>query len=274
MKWALITGASSGLGRALAVELARIDYALALVGKDQKRLEETIRLIPLPGRQHAKVIVADMTADHDVRELVKRCQRELAESNGPELLVNNAGATVSGPIEEIPFAEYERIGRLNFYAPVSLIQQALPQMKMARKGIIVNVSSGVARRGVPCEAPYCAAKAALTVFTESLRVEVAPFGIHVLLFSPGHISSRFADNRISYGSFYRKTIISKSNSPEWAARRCMRAIEKRKSSELLGLKAKVLLHFNYWCPSILDWLLGRWCAVKPNENAAREMSAA
>jgi len=282
VKTAVLTGASSGLGRALAVGLAGAGYRLALVGRNETALLGTLNLIAEQRREGVKIVLADLTKESDLKDLIERCCKEIESEGALDLLVNNAGVSVSGRVEDIPLEIFDRIWQINFRSPVALVKQALPKMKNQKSAMIVNISSGVAKRAIPYEAPYCAAKAALEAFTESLRIEVASEGIGVLSFSPGPISSGFHAARAHYGKTRLVSPPFRGKEAVQIAQTLIHAIQQRKKRVTLGGRAKFAQHLNYWFPNLTDRLVARACriealdaptlsscAVKPSPSGAR-----
>lgn len=259
---AIITGASSGLGRALAPLLARQNYHVALVGRDPGRLEEVILSAPTTLQPRMKSVAADLSLDKQVATVVERCQAQFGKETTIDLLVNNAGASVTGRMEDIPTADYERCWRLNYWACVLLVGQVLPLMKQRKKGTIANVISGVAHRALPYESAYCAAKAALKALTESLMLEAEPFGIDVLLFSPGPISSEFLSHRQHFGNTRIVHPPRAARTPEVVAWKLHRAITRRKRRTVIGVSAKVFAFLNLLCPWLVDRILSKMYRIQ------------
>lgn len=251
-KRALVTGASSGLGFALVSRLVASGYEVTAVGRNKIALEELAQRAP----GQVRVLVADLGNSSEVDGLVARALSAYTQAHPFSLLVNCAGYAVTGRVEDIPPSEWTTSWQVNFQAAVSLTQQVLPQMKKAADGFICNVGSGVGRRAIPFTSPYCVAKAALHSFSESLRVELSGSGIGVQLFSPGPIASNFNQASKHFGKpvFSPPTV---GKSPEEIAEILCRAILARKERVVLGQKASLAHHLNYWAPRFTDRLLTR-----------------
>jgi short-subunit dehydrogenase len=247
----LLTGYSSGIGRALALELSHAGYILGLVGRSQDKFEALLSEIPSDAQKNTSWISADLANSEEVATVVERFQKPV------DILINCAGVSVTGKIEDIPLSEFNRCWKVNFQAPVSLIQQVLPQMKQRRTGEIVNVSSGVAIRALPYIAPYASAKAALNSFTDSLRVEIASFGIRVLLFSPGPVASQFHENIKHYGEQHLASPRFHGEAAEKVAQILFKALQSNKNRVTLGTRAKLARHLQYWSPTNTDKILKR-----------------
>jgi len=174
----LITGCSTGIGRACAVELAGRGYRVVATARRIETVED------LGGVEHVQL---DVTDDRSVAAAVERA--------GPvDVLVNNAGISAWGPVELLGPTELERVLATNVVGVARVTTAVLPGMRERRRGSIVNVSTA-ALRGFPLLGAYAASKAALEAWTEALRLEVAALGITVALVEPAGVESAFASNR-------------------------------------------------------------------------------
>ncbi len=173
MKKTLITGASRGLGRALAEELAQRKYEVIASARSINDLKDL---------DVDKKITLDVTDE----QLVKK---SLQECGNIDVLINNAAYTVGGPVEAIPIEEIRKEYETNVIGPLRLIKTFLPGMRKKGGGIIVNVSSAADRFAPPYGGSYSSAKAALAMISESLHFEVEHFGIKVLLIEAGSIKT-------------------------------------------------------------------------------------
>lgn len=174
----IITGASHGLGRALALEFASLpnrayaNYELLLSGRDAAALSDVRRQI-----NHGKtsVIVGDITWQTTLDQIeAETRKRNLA------ILVNNAGVYLNKPVREMSQGELMRVMETNFYAQTALTMRLLPKMREQRRGLIVNINSLAGERGSAGEAAYAASKHALRGFFDSLRLEETKYGIRIL----------------------------------------------------------------------------------------------
>ncbi len=260
----LITGASSGLGKALAVEMAEKGYEVILVGRSESKLHEVIREASAGAQSRMRALQADLAVDTEVAGVIERTRALFNDRKPLGILVNCAGYAVSGRIDDIPAKDYERCLKVNFSAPVSLTQQVLPEMRAAGQGLIVNVGSGVARRALPFVSPYCAAKAALLSFTDSLRVELYRENIKVMMFSPGPVTSGFHDSTVHRGTEPLHFPPFHGKSASEIGHQFLKAIEGNKDRVVLGMRASVAHHLNYWFPRFTDWLIARMYRVGAN----------
>jgi NADP-dependent 3-hydroxy acid dehydrogenase YdfG len=174
----LITGASKGIGRATAVELARRGHRVIATARDPRALDG------LDVDQRLRLDVTDQAS----------VDAAVAEAGEIDILVSNAGVIFRAAVEASPAAEIERLYALNTVGAVRVTQAVLPQMRERKKGRLVFVSSVGGRTVFPGNAAYAATKWALEAFAEALAMELADFGIDVTLAEPGPVSSGALDD--------------------------------------------------------------------------------
>lgn len=180
----LITGCSTGFGRATAIELARRGHEVVATA----RRPET-----LAGVDVAQTLALDVDCDESVNAAV-------AQAGAVDALVNNAGWSTHGPIEKVPLAEVRRMFETNFFGAARMIQALAPKMRARGGGVIVNVSSMAGRVAAPLMGFYAASKFALEGLSEALHLELGHFGIRVVVIEPGFVKSSFRANSTRYGS--------------------------------------------------------------------------
>jgi NADP-dependent 3-hydroxy acid dehydrogenase YdfG len=195
-KTALVTGASSGIGRAAAVALAAAGAQVALVARRADRLLDLAAEIEAAGGK-ALARPADVT---DEQEAAQAVEDTVGHFGGLDILVNAAGMTQTGKVENGDLADWRYVFELNFWASMYTSRAAIPALK-AGGGDIVNISSTAGRRAVGATfGPYAASKFALTAFNESLRAEVTLAGIRVSIVEPGatatEIHEHIKDDRV------------------------------------------------------------------------------
>lgn len=207
-KIAIITGASSGFGLLTTLELAKKDY---FVISTMRNLEKQIDLISqatkLDLQQNIKVQQLDVTDQGSIHNF----QLFLNEINRIDILINNAGYANGGFIEEIPVEEYRKQFETNLFGAISITQLVLPYMRKQKSGKIINISSISGQVGFPGLSPYVSSKYALEGWSESLRLEVKPFGIDVALLEPGsyntniwEVGKQLAENQSDTTSPYKE----------------------------------------------------------------------
>lgn len=176
----LITGAGSGIGRALAISLARYGTRQVLVGRRGHLLEETARQVRDAGGK-SEVIMGDVT-DDTVR--AQALQMAVEAFGGLDILVNNAGCLSAGRLERQSSDDIRRQIEVDLIAPILLTREAIPVLRRGGDAVIVNMSSSVALIAIAFYGPYVACKAGMALFSESLRRELYGEGIHVMAVYP------------------------------------------------------------------------------------------
>ncbi len=186
---ALVTGASSGIGRGIAVRLAREGWAVGLAARRQARLEEVAGDIrDCDGG--VSVHVCDVAEPEQVRSAVAECRTAL----GPvELLVANAGVALRASPADLDAEEVERLFRVNFFGAVHAVEAVLPEMLRRRSGHLVAVASLAGFGGLRERAAYGASKAAMIAFFESLRLDLASQGVAVTVANPGFVRTEMTE---------------------------------------------------------------------------------
>jgi NAD(P)-dependent dehydrogenase (short-subunit alcohol dehydrogenase family) len=203
-KVAIVTGASSGIGRATAMALAAGGAQIALVGRDARALEEVMAAIAHDGRE-AIAVVADLVAERAASDIVSAT---VARFGAVDLVVNAAGAIAMGTTDGTPDEVWDGMMALNVRAPFRLMRAAFPYLKQ-RKGAVVNVSSVNGRRVFPNLAAYNTSKAALDQLTRCAAIEWAPDGVRVNAVNPGvtvtNLHRRSGMSEDAYSAFLMRT---------------------------------------------------------------------
>jgi len=185
----LVTGASSGIGRATAVAFGVAGARVALVARRRPELERVAGEIVASGGQ-ALVVPADLTE----RAQVAACFEAVTGAYGPiDVVVNNAGILLPGPVTELRAQDLDAMLRVNLFGALYVMQEAVARMQARGAGTIVNVASLAGRRGVTPLGGYCATKFALVGLTEALRTELDGSGVHVALVLPGVVDTPMAE---------------------------------------------------------------------------------
>jgi len=180
----LITGCSTGIGKATALAAAVRGYRVYATARDPESLRD------LEGRGQVRALPLDVTDSGSIRGAFATL---LGEAGRLDVLVNNAGYGQYGAVEDVTAEEWRREFDVNLFGAIEVTRAALPTMRQARRGTIVNISSVAGKIAIPFAAPYCASKHALEAVSDALRVEVSPFGIRVVVIEPGPIQTRFGE---------------------------------------------------------------------------------
>ncbi|HEY0158501.1 MAG TPA: SDR family NAD(P)-dependent oxidoreductase [Thermoanaerobaculia bacterium] len=186
MSRAIITGASSGIGHALAHELAKRGYELALLARRGDLLATLAAELRARGVRVASA-VCDVIDGAAVREAVGRTQSELG---GPfDVAIANAGVSITGHATKFSLADAEQIIRVNVLGVMYLYDAVMPSMVERGSGRFVGVASIAGLRGLPTSGPYSASKAAVQAFLEAARIELKPYGVGVTIVNPGFVAT-------------------------------------------------------------------------------------
>jgi short-subunit dehydrogenase len=248
-KVVLITGASSGIGRAAAKAYAARGAHLVLAARREPQLQDTAREVEALGVR-ALPVRCDVTREEDVTRLMRETE---AAFGGLDVLVNNAGLGLYGPVDSFSEAQLRQVFEINFFGLVRVTRAALPLLRRHAPGSqVVNVSSVLGHRGLPLLGGYGASKAAVNVLTESLRAELAAEGISVLLVSPGLTETEFRDARLNAEGWTQDTIPLQAMSSEAVASAMVRASRSKRRDTVLTLPGRVMVLANRWVPALFD----------------------
>jgi short-subunit dehydrogenase len=192
-KRAILTGASSGIGLALAHELARRGYDLALLARRLDLLESAARQLNTSGTR-AVAIACDAADAGAVRDAVRRAEEALGGAF--DLAVANAGVSIPNPAASFNLADAEQVIHLNVLGVMILYDAVVPSMVERKRGRFVGVASVAGLRGLPGAGPYSASKAAVQAFLEAARIDLVPYGVGVTIVNPGFVKTEMtAKNR-------------------------------------------------------------------------------
>ncbi len=178
----LITGCSSGIGRATALDAADRGHRVFATARDRSSISD------LDGHDGISLLRLDVT---DTPSIARAVEAAVGGAGRLDAIVANAGFGQYGAVEDVPPEDWRRQFDVNVFGALETVRAALPPMREKRHGTIVFVSSIAGKLSIPFASPYCAAKHALEAIADALRVEVAPFGIRVVILEPGPIETRF-----------------------------------------------------------------------------------
>ena len=241
-KIAVITGAASGIGRALALQLNRDGCELFLSDINEGGLNETVSLLT-----RKDIPAVSQVLDVASKEAVHAWADRIAASKGHvDIVINNAGVALLATVEECDYANLEWLMGINFWGVVYGTQAFLPLLRKSRQGHLVNLSSVFGLIAVPTQSACNAAKFAVRGYTEALRQEMAGTNVHVCCVHPGGIKTNIA--RVARGGNQTLTPEQRGQeferlaktSPEVAAQKIITAIEKRKPRLLIGPDAVII----------------------------------
>ena len=261
-KIVVVTGAGSGIGRALALQLAAQGAQLALCDVNDTNLQKTVDIAAAHG-----VKVYSATVDVSKRDAVQTFADNVARALGnASVIINNAGVALSQNVEAMNRQDFEWVLNINFWGVVNGCEAFLPQLRQQKDAHIVNISSIFGIIGVPSQSAYNASKFAVKGFTEALRQELTGSSIHVTCVHPGGIKTNIARHaRVHNDMFGRAADVKKladdfdrlaATTAEEAARQIVRAIERNQKRLLIGTDAKVLDTVQRLLPNHYDTVLG------------------
>lgn len=245
----IVTGASSGFGLATARAFAGQGATVVLAARNPQRLQEaTAELQAAPG---AKVL--GIPCDVSNAEQVRNLTAKTIEAFGRiDILINNAGSGLIAPFEQVQLADIIALFETNFFGALNCTQAVLPHMKQQRSGRIVNMASVAGLRGIPNSSMYCASKAALIAFSDSLRVELRSFGISVTTICPSRTDDTpFVARAKKYGPVELYKVPEKLTTGMVVAA-LLDAVAKRKRTVILPFHAKLMNAVNTFAPRVVD----------------------
>jgi len=250
---AIVTGASSGIGRAIALELCRQGASVVVTARRAERLAEIVE--ESQSLDGELLSVAGDVSNPDVRSQVVHCAVD--QFGGLDFLINNAGVGTLGRFENATAERLRQVMEVNFFALVEMTRIALPHLKQGRRSIIVNVSSILGRRAVPHNSEYCASKFAVHGFSEAIRTELSAQGIDVLVVSPGTTETEFFDR-----------VLDRTSEPGWpehrpvtaahVAKRTVAAMRSGRREIVPYFWGKLLCGMNRVSPGLVDRVMKRY----------------
>ncbi len=259
-KVALVTGGSAGLGLAIAQALAKRGANVAMVGRDEARLQTAAEQIA-----NSSTNTLPLRADVTVAEEVERMIAATVEHFGQlDLVVNCAGISMRGEVLQTPPAEFLRLFETNFLSMVRVIQTAAPHLTKTR-GHIVNIGSLASKSATRFLGAYPASKYPVAALSQQLRLELEPVGVHTLLVCPGPLrrddaGARYAEQSANLPAAARQPgggVKLKGIEPERLAEWILAACERRQAELVVPWRAKLLFALSQLSPALGDWLLRR-----------------
>ena len=247
MKTALITGASRGIGQALATELARLGYHVLLTARSEEGLQAVAETLREQFSVEAHVFAADLAAPDGAARVA-----EWALNTAPTLtvLVNNAGYGLWGRFEELSLEDQQQMLRLNMQVPVELTHLLLPTLRQSVKSYILNVASTAAYQAVPTLTLYAASKAFLLSFSRGLRYELRDSPVSVTCLSPGSTTTDFAD-RAGMNDALQATAAKVSMTPRQVAQAGIEALLAGQAEVIPGALNKISATMTSFVPKAL-----------------------
>jgi len=242
----MITGASSGIGRGLALALARRGAKLGLVARRAAVLQEIVEEVETHGTK-AIALAADV---RDALALRAAADRLRAEFGRIDLLIANAGIGTTADAAEMKPDDIANVVNINVLGAANSVAAVAPEMVAQRSGHLAVISSLAAYRGLPKSAAYCASKAAVSAFFESVRLDLQPRGVAVTIIHPGFIKTPLTEGRHADMPFLMEL--------DDAVKLIVRAIEKKKKSYAFPWQLASIVRLGIVMPIFMyDWIAGR-----------------
>lgn len=258
----IITGASSGIGRALAIEAGRRGALLVLGARNREKLDDLSGLLTKESVEHI-VVATDVSVENDCKNLVLNAVEEFGRV---DVLVNNAGISMRALFRDLDLDVIRNLMDVNFWGTVYCTKHALPYL-LESKGSVVGVSSIAGYKGLPGRTGYSASKFAMHGFLETLRIENLKTGLHVLIACPGFTSSNIRNTALAAdGSMQGESPRDekKMMSAEQVAVHIANAIEKRKKHLVLTSQGKMTVLLNKVFPYFMDRMVFNHMAKEPD----------
>ena len=261
----LITGASQGIGRALAVAAARQGMRVLAAARSATLLDDLARE-PRPMDSALETVQADVTSADDRRRMAEAAVRHFG---GLDVLVNNAGVGATGHFADVSPERLRAIMEVNFFGLTETTRVCLPLLRKGVTPAVVNISSIAGKRGLPARSEYSASKFAVQGFSEALRPELAKDGIDVLVVCPGLTKTNFSQNMLEQKAFLKFDHL-RGMTAEQAAGAVLTSLARGRSDVTLTLQGRLLVLVSRFLPRLADFIARRKVlALFPEEIAAR-----
>lgn len=261
-KIVIITGASSGIGRACALEFAKNCKAVVIAGRNTEALHTAANEIKKINTNVLEV-VADVSVESDCKKII---DETINHFNGIDILINNAGISMRALFEETELSVIKKVMDINFWGMVYCTKYALPHLLKA-KGSIVGMSSTAGKKGLPGRTGYSASKFAMEGFLESLRTENLNKNLHVLVACPGFTASNIRNVALSKDGSAQSESPREENKmmrAEEVAKHIFAAVKNRKRDLLLTTNGKLTVWLNKFFPSMMDKVVYNHLAKEGN----------
>ena len=262
MKTVIITGGSSGIGQACALEYGQKSYNVVFTGRNDQRIKETEALLESKGIAFLSMNV-DAASEEGAKEVINATVEKFETI---DVLVCNAGISMRALFEEVDLKVFEDVMNINFMGSVYYVKYALPYL-LKSKGSIVAVSSINGHRGTPARTAYTASKYAMEGFFEALRTEVMYRGVHILVVSPGFTGTNIRNTALTaegkvQGESPRDE--SKMMTSEQVAQIIYKGQQKKKRDIVLTTQGKLAVFLNKWIPATMDKIVYKVMAKEPD----------
>lgn len=252
-KVVLITGGTSGIGKALAQVFGRAGASVVITGRNAQNLKDTAAELSQANIKNI-AIQADVSQEEDCRRMVAETMQQFGKL---DILINNAGISMRAMFEQLDLDVIRQVMGINFYGTVYATKYALPYI-LESKGSVIGISSIAGYRGLPGRTGYSASKFAMHGFLETLRTEVMNRGVHVMVACPGFTSSNIRNVALAAnGQLQGESPLDEGKimSAEEVAERILKATRQRKRDLVMTAQGKLTVFLNKWLPGLTDRLV-------------------
>ncbi|WP_105201243.1 SDR family oxidoreductase [Pseudoalteromonas sp. T1lg10] len=250
---AVLTGASGGIGGAIAKRLAARNYRMILLGRDLPALEQVRQQLPSDEASYHLALQVDLSNDADISRVVDL----LGDIGRCDLLVNSAGVNTMVPFESLSKCDLDAALAVNVRAPMLLSQGLLPLLQQGG-GTIVNIGSSFGAIGYPLQAQYCATKFALRGFSEALARELSDTQVRVKYFAPRATQTAINSDKVTA---LNKALGNAMDTPEYVAEEFMRLLDSDERRRSVGAKESFFAKINALLPKVVDNALAKQLAT-------------
>lgn len=261
-KTVLITGGSSGIGRAAALKYGKEGYNVVFTGRDEQRIQEVSKALDAMGASNLGLVV-DAASEQGAEDTVAKA---IDKYGNLDVLICNAGISMRALFEDVDLKVFEKVMQINFNGAIYYVKFALPHI-LKSKGSLIAISSINGHRGTPARTAYTASKFAMEGFFEALRTEVMHRGVHVLVVSPGFTGTNIRNAALTAeGSVQGESPRDegKMMTSDQVASAIYNGQLKRKRDIVLTTQGKLAVFLNKWIPATMDKIVYKVMAKEPD----------
>jgi len=261
-KVVIVTGASSGIGKALAEEFSDRGAKVVIVARSEEKLDQ-LKEILKKKNLNVLIVKADVSDEDDCEKIISETVKHFGTI---DILINNAGISMRALFEDVDLNVIKRMMDVNFWGTVFCTKYALPYL-LKNKGSVVGISSIAGYKGLPGRTGYSASKFAIQGFLETLRIENLKKGLHVLIACPGFTASNIRNTALAKdGSVQGESPLDEAKlmTSEEVARRIVNAVVKRRHRIIMTIQGKLMVFLNKFFPKMMDRMVYNYMSKEPD----------